>query len=134
MTHTTSSWRPARTRNTMYFVGGTELRSVPQEPFERHGRREALGALQSGQPMIYAASVAGGLIKIGCTIDVYRRMCQIHGDILGFRFGDRDEEQEIHRSLVAHVHHGREWYYPTPEVIGFVNELREPFGLELLAA
>lgn len=127
--------RPDLEANPLYFDGdGTATRVIPLVPYERRGRREAIMAIQGGRPMIYAARVEDGLIKVGCSTDIYRRMAQLHGDLLGFRFGDMDEEREIHASLAAHVHHGREWYYPTLEVIAFVNELRQSFGLEPIAA
>jgi hypothetical protein len=56
------------------------------------------------------------------------------GEILGFRAGDRADETDLHYDLREHVHHGREWYHPTPEVFAVVNAMRDDFGLPHLAA
>lgn len=95
---------------------------------------QAVRAIQGGEPMIYAIRARTGELKIGCTTDLMQRNAVLGGDLLGFKFGDFDEEAEIHRHLSASCIRGREWYAPTPEVIGFINELREAFGLEPLAA
>lgn len=94
----------------------------------------AVRAIQAGEPMIYAIRARTGELKIGCTTDLMQRHAVLGGELLGFKFGDFDEEAEIHRSLNASCIRGREWYADTAEVIGFINELREPFGLEPLAA
>lgn len=89
---------------------------------------------QNGEPIIYAIELADGTVKVGCTRDLALRRCQLQGDLLGFRFGDFDEEKAIHRTLRASLSAKREYYYRTPEVIAFVNELRDAFDLEPLAA
>lgn len=126
--------RPDLETNPMYFDGATEVRVTRLNRWEHHGRREALLSFQAGRPVIYAAWVDGGLVKIGCTTDLYHRLSAIKGDLIGFRFGDFDEEREIHQQLADHVHHGREWYNPTPAVIAVANEFREALGLDPIAA
>jgi len=91
-------------------------------------------AVQGGELVIYAAWVPGGLVKIGCTSDLYQRLNQLRGELIGFRFGGFAEEADVHRSLKPHVAEGREWYHPTPAVIAFANELREGLGMEPIAA
>jgi hypothetical protein len=93
-----------------------------------------LHALQGGRHVIYALRLPDDVIKIGCCADLAMRASQLHGQILGFRFGDFDEEREIHQQLRAHVARGREYYHPRPEVIAVVNELRDEFGLPHIAA
>jgi hypothetical protein len=96
-------------------------------------RKTAMQALQQGR-VIYAMRLPDGAIKIGCCADLANRASQLHGQILGFRPGDIPEETEIHRSLRRHVARGREYYHPRPEVIAFVNELRDEFDLPHIAA
>lgn len=109
-------------------VGGKRTRT------ESIGRGEAIDALFAGKQMIYAIRMPDGIIKIGCTGNVRQRRNWLKGDILGLMPGDFSDELEIHHLLREHVHHGREWYNPTPAVLAVVNRMREPFGLEPLAA
>lgn len=44
--------------------------------------------------------------------------------------GTLADEQAIHQRLVDHLHHGREYYRPPPEVMAEVNALRAGLGLE----
>jgi hypothetical protein len=97
-------------------------------------RKTAVHAVQQGQRVIYAMRLPDGIIKIGCCSDLANRASQLHGKILGFRPGDLAEELEVHRSLRRHVARGREFYHPRPEVIAFVNELRDLFDLPHIAA
>ena len=101
-------------------------------PGYKVGQKAALHALQQGRTMLYAMRLRDGLIKIGITADVAQRRMQLRGEILGFTFGDLADELAIHHALAAHVHHGREWYNPTPEVMAVVNGMRENFGLDPL--
>lgn len=48
--------------------------------------------------------------------------------------GTYEDEQELHRQLADHLHHGREWYYPTPGVFAVVNDLRARLGQAPLVA
>ena len=98
------------------------------------GQKAAIHALQQGRSMLYAMRTPDGLIKIGITTDLVQRRMNIRGEILGFRFGDLADELTIHHSLSTHVHHGREWYNATPEVLAVVNEMRAEFNLEPIAA
>lgn len=90
--------------------------------------------------VVYAARLADGTIKIGWTEHFGDRLRSLKSyvgqdvELIGFRFGDRDDEQAIHASLTAHVHHGREYYNPAPEVLAVVNEMRESLNMPQLAA
>lgn len=55
-------------------------------------------------------------------------------ELLAIKPGTRADEADLHRQLVEHLHHGREWYNPTPEVLAVINEWREALGREPLAA
>jgi hypothetical protein len=76
--------------------------------------------------VVYFAKMADGTIKIGHTTDLARRRLTWGqpGQLLAFRFGTYDDEQEIHRRLSAHVARGREWYHPTDEVMAEVESAR----------
>lgn len=91
----------------------------------KHG---ALTALK-GTGVVYAMRVADGVIKIGHTANIAWRIYNLHGEILGFTIGSLADEQALHAALSAHIHHGREWYHPTPEVLAVVAEMREELGL-----
>jgi hypothetical protein len=103
-------------------------------PYERNARHEAMMAALDGQRLVYAARVQDGLIKIGCTAHLYHRLINIKGELLGFMFGGYDDERALHRTLQADLHHGREWFHPTPAVMAVVNDLRADLGLEPIAA
>lgn len=102
--------------------------------YRPYGLGPLIREFQAGEPLIYAMELADGTIKIGCTRDLARRRSQLDGELLGFKFGDFDEERAIHRSLAASCIRAREYYSRTPQVVAFINELREPFDLEPLAA
>jgi hypothetical protein len=97
-------------------------------------RTQALAALSQVGEVVYAMRVAGGLVKIGHTTQAGRRRAALKGEILAVTFGSRTDEQAIHARLADHIHHGREWYYPTPGVMAVVNEMRAAMGMDPLAA
>lgn len=97
---------------------------------ERHRALAALGSV------IYAVRV-GELIKIGFSTNYARRRYALgveHDDLLAIVPATQADETEIHRRLVDHRHHGREYYFPTPAVLREVDRLRALIGLEPLAA
>jgi len=76
----------------------------------------------------------GDVVKIGHTTDLAARYRTLHAtEVLAFTPGTLADEQALHDSLADHVHHGREWYYPTPGVMAVVNEMRDALGLEPVA-
>lgn len=91
----------------------------------------------AGIEVVYAIRTGNGLIKIGHTVNLVERfqhMAKRDGarEILGFRLGTYADEQDLHARLRSHLHHGREWYYPVPEVMAVVAEMREALGLPAL--
>jgi hypothetical protein len=116
----------------------TEIRTgAPRNHAERVERYVGIRALTATIPsVLYAVRLPGGTIKIGCTSNFASRLSSYGPDseVLGFRAGDRADEQAIHKSLKAHLRHGREWYHPTSEVFAVVNDMRDDFGLPHLAA
>jgi hypothetical protein len=84
------------------------------------------------------------MIKIGCTSNPANRFKNLRTDdmepkdrpsfrILGFKFGDLEEEQTIHASLAAHTVKGREYYSAHPDVLAIVNDWRADLGRDPIA-
>jgi hypothetical protein len=107
-------------------------RSNNVESIKRRGsvRTQAIHAMTGGEPVVYALRLLDGIIKIGCTRDLpKRRTAYDRSEILAFRFGDEQDEQAIHATLIPHRARGREYYHPTPEVLAVVNDMRSDFNL-----
>lgn len=87
-------------------------------------------------PVIYAIRQPGGIIKIGHTTRIANRIASLGGwqHLLALKPATRADELELHRTLRAHVNHGREYYNPTPEVLGVVNDMRSAMRLDPIAA
>jgi Meiotically up-regulated gene 113 len=106
-----------------------ESRTV-QKPLPPTRGREILSALGS---VLYAMRLQGGVIKIGYTTNLQNRVYKLKSqELLAFRFGDRRDEAVVHRSLSAHVAHGREYYHPHPQVIDLINSWRADLGMTLI--
>ncbi len=82
--------------------------------------------------MIYFVQAGvNGCIKIGFAIDPEERLRKLqtaHDEelvLLKAISGDRGRETEIHQILAAHRKR-REWFYPTADVFGLMNKVREP--------
>lgn len=96
-------------------------------------RAEALRALTMGRQTLYALQLADGTVKIGCTADLAKRRRSYPGsEVLGFAFGEFEDEQAVHDRLRGSVARGREYYHRTAEVLSVVNEWRDELGLPLL--
>lgn len=79
--------------------------------------------LPVGVRHVYAAEVEGGLIKFGSSRDVHARMVGIDGRLIAATPGELSDELAIHHELADHVARGREWFHPTPEVMGVVARI-----------
>lgn len=99
-------------------------------PFDQISRRQAQNLLGE---VLYAARLPDGTVKIGWTKHLTNRLYRLgHGtELLAIHRGDYEDEQAVHGSLAASVHHGREYYVPTDDVISLVNEWRRPLGLPI---
>lgn len=99
-------------------------------PMTAHRASQRLAALGT---VLYAVEI-GDEIKIGYTANVVRRIDRHRSKtrrpcrLLAIRFGTRDDERAVHRSLRRHLAHGHEWYRPTPEVLDLVNQWRSELG------
>jgi len=98
-------------------------------------RLSRAAALRAFGPVVYAVRLPDGIVKIGHTTNLARRLNRLQAEeVLAFKPGTYEDEQAIHDRLVEHVAHGREYYRPVPAVIAVVNELRAHFGMEPIAA
>lgn len=120
------TWKPAR-------HGRGPTHTATQRGRDRGA---ALRSLIGDRPVVYALDMQDGTIKIGCTTNLIARRSHLGADaeILAFVFGDLADEQEIHRSLVAHRARGQEFYHRTNEVLAVVNSMRDQWNLPHLAA
>lgn len=110
-----------------------DLETVEQAPASPRVTDELLRALG---PVVYACEAKDGLIKIGHTTDLARRLRQVgsgHRSLLAFKMGTLEDEAAIHAALDGHAARGKEWYPWTPSVLAIVNDMRSAFGLTLLA-
>jgi hypothetical protein len=103
-------------------------------------------AMNSLGPVVYAARLTDGAVKIGWTEHFGSRLRWLKSytgqdvELLAFRLGTYDDEQAIHASLLDHRASGsqyanaREYYNPTPEVLAVVNQMRESLNMPHIAA
>lgn len=125
---------PGAPRKTLHSItaghhrDGIQQRPTYTPPAERNAAMRAFGSV------VYACRLPDGVIKIGHTGDLATRTRAIGGELLAFVPGTFDDEHAIHARLADHVHHGREWYFPTPGVLAVVNEMRARLGMEPVAA
>jgi hypothetical protein len=91
-------------------------------------------ALKAVGPVLYALRLNDGVIKIGFTTNLARRIDEFdeQPEVLAIKAGTRDDETALHLSLASHVHHGHEWYNPTPVVMAVVNHWRTGLGLAII--
>jgi hypothetical protein len=87
-------------------------------------------------PVVYAVRI-DGLIKIGFSADIVRRLdwyrCHIgEPELLAFAAGDLKAEAALHKRFKTYRARGKEWYHPTTELLGWVNETRRVLGLPLI--
>lgn len=124
---------PGAPRKTLHSIADSHHRDGVQDRPTYTAPRERNAALRAFGEVVYAVR-CGDVVKIGHTTDLAVRLRQLHGEIIAFRQGTYDDEQTLHARLVDHLHHGREWYYPTPGVMAVVNEMRATIGLDPIAA
>lgn len=95
-------------------------------------RRAIYDALAEMTSVIYAIRTEDNLIKIGYTGSLRERR-RNHGvgftDILAVRAGTYEEEQALHQRFLSHLARGKEYYHPNPEIMSFVNGIREAAGV-----
>lgn len=119
-----------------HFIGDMRTRSrvAPLSALDDRTRliRECLRDLKDVE-LIYAIRCQDGAIKIGWTKNINLRRKGLDTTfeaLLAVRPGTYDEEQALHDQLHASVAHGREYYHPTPDVLAYVNSLRQALGIQ----
>lgn len=86
---------------------------------------------------VYVVRAANGLLKLGFTQDLAKRVRALQGlspdliECVAFAAGGRREEKALHGLIAPHRHHG-EWFSATPEVLVVVASLAKV--IEALAA
>lgn len=112
------------------------LRAAIDEAIEHAAAREDAPELDTDEIIYYLR--VGSLVKIGYTSCYWQRVRSYPPDavLLACEPGDRALELERHHQFGASLARGREWFYPTAEVIEHINSLRdEPLTpLQLAAA
>lgn len=115
------------------FCGGSFAKGRPGQAL---GRCEAMNA---AGPVVYAARLDGGIVKMGHTARLGDRLRYLRHhagsdsvEILAFAPGTEADEQAIHGRLSEHLARGREYYHPVPEVMAEVNALRARLGMGYL--
>jgi hypothetical protein len=122
-----------------HFVADVRQMSGPNAPRSANAARarrirEAMRALV-GTDLIYAIRCHDGLIKIGHTRNLVDRRGHLntaHDAILSVEPASFEEEQRLHGELRDSVGRAREYYHPTPEVLAYVNGVREKLGVGLI--
>jgi hypothetical protein len=73
--------------------------------------------------------LVGGLVKIGFTTDVYRRMMQYppNSELLALHPGTPALEKEMHQDFSRHLAEGREWFHPNAELDAHIQRVREKY-------
>lgn len=84
-------------------------------------------------PLIYFAR-RDQLIKIGYTTWLPHRMKALAAHPLATEPGDITRERQLHRQFGHLLADRREWFRPAPDLIAYINELRQADGLPEITA
>lgn len=85
---------------------------------------------------VYAVRTPDRLVKIGFTTDLDRRIRgfgSVWADVLLALPGTPDDEAALHHRFAAYVARGREYYFPTIEIMQWVNTERTRLGAPAVA-
>lgn len=104
---------------------------------KRVSQRWILEAIQRGDSFVYALVTREGAIKVGVSTQLAQRKGNIGfggtKHYLAYQPGTLDDERDLHARLAPHRIFGtREYYYPTPEVLPVINEMRDWMGVRHL--
>jgi hypothetical protein len=122
-------------------AGETRLREL-EEALERSprtwNRRYGFGISPLPQnpqhaPVVYFAR-RERLIKIGWTSQLPKRMKQIPARALAIEPGDIVRERQLHHRFAHLLADRREWFHPGPDLIAYINALREADDLPTINA
>jgi hypothetical protein len=127
---------PARVIGGVSFTGTREVTEAGTAVTREERIGEALKALKGSSVVYYIQD--GGLIKIGKSTDVVNRFRKLRlpmTALLAIEPGGLAVESERHqrfaedRAYVEERPGAREWYHPTADVLGHINDLRRSAGL-----
>jgi hypothetical protein len=110
------------------------LESSSRTRHRRYGYRlTPLPPVGNHAPLVYFAR-RERLIKIGTTVRLRIRMGSLATTALATEPGDIVRETQLRTRFAHLLAFGREWFEPGPELIGYINELRQAEGLPAVAA
>lgn len=101
------------------------------------GRRETPTSIaRELGPVVYFVRTDSGLIKIGHTVDLANRIKAYGGwrTLLAVQPGTRDDEHALHVRFADDLAEGREFFRASTGLLAYVNDVREPLGMEPVAA
>lgn len=84
-------------------------------------------------PLVYFAR-RDRLIKIGWTSQLDKRMKAMQTKALATEPGDIVRERQLHRRFAHLLARGNEWFHPGPDLITYINVLREAAGAQPIIA
>jgi hypothetical protein len=110
-----------------------ELEEGLQRSPETWSRRYGFGVTPVPQntkhaPLVYFAR-RERLIKIGWTANLTKRMKDLVTRPLATEPGDIVRERQLHWRFEHLLADRREWFHPGPDLIAYINELREAEGV-----
>lgn len=98
------------------------------------GRQTPTELAREVESWIYIVRTRDDLVKIGLTTNLGGRLSAYGGwsTLLVAWPGDLRQERALHRRFVQARARGREYYYPAPGVLAFVDEQRCDRGIQPL--
>lgn len=101
----------------------------------RNGHTRSCGCLKGGSAFYLYAMQSEGLIKLGISVNPYRRKNSLYSDtksvinLIAYTKSNYNEERKIHKLLAEYraIHPnqptGKEWYFPSEKVINVVKSM-----------
>lgn len=100
-------------------------------------RRSKTAQARDIGPLVYFIRSRDDLIKIGYTADLANRCMWFGGwsTVLAIVAGaTMADEHALHERFAESLARGREYFHPTPDLIGHINEIRGRLGVPAIAA
>ncbi|MFE1192910.1 hypothetical protein ACFW6E_08930 [Streptomyces olivaceoviridis] len=122
-------------------AGAVKLREfVEQLPMSRatwmrrHGYKMTPLPRTTNQPAVVYFARRERLIKIGTSVRVRQRMWSLATELLATEPGELVRETQLKRQFRHLLAAGQEWFHPGPDLIAYVNGLREAAGGKPISA
>jgi hypothetical protein len=117
--HLTKAYRIYRTSHLWAFDHATD--HAMSAALERTGRPKLKRARQTDGVVYFVRF--GGLVKIGWTSNLKRRMSDVpNEEILGTTAGTMEDEKRCHAAF-AHLRVKGEWFTPEPDLMAFISDV-----------